>query len=489
MKKKYFIYGVLAGIFFAFIISSANSVLDESGRSKPDALKPQNVYASNVEEVLTLQNVFVDVAKRVKPSVVQVTTERIVEYRTFDPFRGFEDLLPFRVPERGQPDVQERRVPGLGSGFIVDPQGYIITNNHVIEGVDKIIVSINEGVAEYEAEVIGTDPKTDLALIKINAGYPLPAVTLGDSDNLQVAEWVMAVGNPLWLSATVTVGVVSATGRRGLGITHYEDFIQTDAAINRGNSGGPLVNMRGEVIGVNTFIVSPQVADNLGFAIPVNIVRNVFSQLRDTGRVSRGFLGVVLQAMDADHAQYYGLERPRGVIVVELVPGMPAEKAGVEKGDVIIKFGGEEVLGIADLQMRVADAPVNREVEMVVIRDGQEINISIVVAEMPDSEIVAAPHEHVWRGMRASSLTPEAARNLGMEAARGVVVMEVERGSPADEAGIVPSAVIDMINNRVVQGLEEFKNIVDGIPAGRDARLRVVLRGQARFLILKGETR
>jgi serine protease Do len=317
MKKNVF-WGFILGLFFSGIIFTGYSAVEKKSENRK--IYSGFITSTSFDEPITLQSAFVQVARTVKPSVVQITTEKIVTYRYWDPFGDLEEFFKFPfdfdIPRRRQqPKTFKKKQEGLGSGFIVSEDGYILTNNHVIEGVDKILVKLLGDEKKYEAKIVGTDPKTDLALIKINAGKPLPTVKLGDSDKIEVGEWVIAIGNPYGLEETVTVGVVSAKGRSGFGITQYEDFIQTDAAINPGNSGGPLVNIRGEVIGINTFIIAPYAAQGIGFAIPINLAKRVFTQLKEKGKVVRGYLGVYLQPLDEELAKSFGLPEIKGALV------------------------------------------------------------------------------------------------------------------------------------------------------------------------------
>ncbi len=452
------------------------------------------VFTSQSGELVTLQNAFVEIAKAVKPAVVQITTEKTVTMRYWDPFGGMDGFFRspledfFGSPKKQQPRTFERKQQGLGSGFIVGEDGYIITNNHVIASVDKILVKLQDDAHLYEAKVIGTDPKTDLALIKIDAKRVLPAVRLGDSDAIQPGEWVMAIGNPMGLTATVTVGIVSAKGRTGFGLMQYEDFIQTDAAINPGNSGGPLININAEVIGINTFIVSPQVAEGLGFAIPVNIAREIFSQLKETGRVVRGYLGVILQPLDEELAHSFGLKNTKGALVARVMPDAPADKAGLKEGDIILKFDGREVRDIQDLQMKVAGTVVGKKVPVAVWRDGKEVLLSLTTGEMPsDEDMAKSAHDETWRGMRVSAITSEIKERLDIAADEdGVVVTAVDPGSPAEEAGINAGVLIKALDGKAVKNIREFNAVIKNIPVEKNVRLLIKMGEQSRFVILKG---
>ncbi|MBN1445639.1 MAG: Do family serine endopeptidase [Candidatus Omnitrophica bacterium] len=495
-RRNYIILGVILCVIAGGLLSGA---FKSSSGSSGGAYQSPYVFTAQDGELLTLQNAFVLVAKAVKPAVVQITTEKTVTLRYWDPFGGFEGFFnsPFedffgapRRRQEEQPRTYERKQQGLGSGFIVDEAGHIITNNHVISGVDKILVKMQDDAHAYEAKVIGTDPKTDLALIKIEAKRPLPFTRLGDSDRIQPGEWVMAIGNPMGLTATVTVGIVSAKGRTGFGLMQYEDFIQTDAAINPGNSGGPLININAEVIGINTFIVSPQVAEGLGFAIPVNIAKQIFEQLKEKGRVVRGYLGVYLQPLDEELAESLGLKEVRGAFIAEVISGTAAEKAGLRAEDVILKFDGHDIKNTQDLQMRVANTPVGKKVSVAVWREKKEALLSMVISEMPSDEELAKAakqEEELWRGMRVSSITPAIKERLGITDGEGVVVTFVEPGSPASEAGISAGAIIKKIDGKDAKNLAGYRNLVKAVPDGKNVRLLIKSGEQSISVILKSE--
>lgn len=493
-KVKFICGGIVLGVIVAGVMANTVDIPKKFLYNSGGRHQTPYVFTGQNGELLTLQNVFVEIAKAVKPSVVQITTEKTVTMRYWDPFGDLPDFFSspfeefFGIPRRQQPKTLEKKQQGLGSGFIVGEEGYIITNNHVIAGVDKILVKLQDDTRTYSAKVVGTDPKTDLALIKIDAKRLLPAVRLGDSDSIQPGEWVMAIGNPMGLTATVTVGIVSAKGRSGFGITQYEDFIQTDAAINPGNSGGPLININAEVIGINTFIVSPQVAEGLGFAIPINIAKGVFSQLKEKGRVVRGYLGVLLQPLDEELAQSFNLNHTRGALVSRVMPNTPAEKAGMKEGDIVLKFDGKEVADLQDLQMKVASTPVGKKVAIVVWRDSKEVVLSLVTGEMPSDEELAkiSREEEVWRGMSVSAITQEIRQRLNITDTEGVVVTSVEPGSKAEEAGIGVGMVIKAINGKTIKGMEDYISTVKGIPEEKNARILVRFGEQSRFVIIKG---
>jgi serine protease Do len=431
---------------------------------------------------------FVALAKKMRPLVVNISTTQVSESRQQefgnpfgeeDPFNDFWKRF-FGGPMPRGPQRQR----SLGSGFVIDADGSILTNNHVVENAQKIVVKLADE-QEYEAKVIGRDPKTDIAVIKINAKSGLSAANLGDSDNLEVGEWVMAIGNPFGLDSTVTSGIVSAKGRH-IGQGPYDNFIQTDASINPGNSGGPLINLRGEVIGINTAIFSRSGGNiGIGFAIPINLVKELLPQLRGKGKVTRGYLGVLIQKVTPEIAESLGMDRGHGALVANVSKDGPAEKAGVKVGDVIIEFDGKEIKDSGDLPIVVARTPVDRRVRMKVLRDKKELQLPVTVGELKDEEVVASAPEKGELGMTVQKLTPQIAESLGLEKADGVVVSAVEPGSAADEAGIRRGDVIVEIDRKPIRSVDEYKKAVTGTRKGKGILL-LVRRGESTlFLALK----
>ena len=377
-----------------------------------------------------------------------------------------------------------QRQRSLGSGFIIDGDGSILTNNHVVENASKIVVKLSDD-QEYEAKVIGRDAKTDIAVIKINAKSSLPAANFGDSDKLEVGEWVVAIGNPFGLDSTVTSGIVSAKGRH-IGQGPYDNFIQTDASINPGNSGGPLINLRGEIVGINTAIFSRTGGNmGIGFAIPINLVKELLPQLRGKGKVTRGFLGVLIQKVTPEIADSLALEKAQGALVANVSKDGPADKAGVKVGDVIVEFDGKEVKDSGDLPIIVARTQVDKKVRMKVVRDKKEMVLGVAVGELKDEEVVAAAPEKGELGLTVQRLTPPMAESLGLEKSDGVVVSAVEPGSAADDAGIRRGDVLMEIDRRPVRNLDEYRKMVAAIKKGRGV-LFLVRRGESTlFLALK----
>ncbi|MGH7810701.1 MAG: DegQ family serine endoprotease, partial [Candidatus Binatia bacterium] len=416
---------------------------------------------------------FVNLAKKLKPIGVNISTTQVSEGRGSqefgNPFGGEED--PFNEFWKrffgGPLPRGPQRQRSLGSSFIIDADGSILTNNHVVENATKIVVKLSGDEQDYEAKVVGRDAKTDIAVIKINAKTNLTAASFGDSDRLEVGEWVMAIGNPFGLDGTVTSGIVSAKGRHNITQGPYDNFIQTDASINPGNSGGPLINLRGEVIGINTAIFSRSGGNiGIGFAIPINLVKELLPQLRGKGKVTRGYLGVLIQKVTPEIAESLGMDKGYGALVANVSKEGPAEKAGVKVGDVIVEFDGQPVKDSGDLPIIVARTAVDKKVRMKVLRDKKEIVLNVAIGELKDQEVVASAPEKGELGLTVQRLTPQMAESLGLEKSDGVVVTAVEPGSVAEEAGIRRGDVILEVDRRTVRNLDEYKKAIAGIAKG-----------------------
>jgi serine protease Do len=435
---------------------------------------------------------FVSLRKKVGSIVVNISTTQVSEaggaggppgfespFGEDDPFNDFWKRF-FGGPMPRGPFRQK----SLGSGFIIDQDGSILTNNHVVENAQKIVVRFADE-KEYEAKVIGKDPKTDIAIIRAETKTDLPAAVLGDSDQLEVGEWVMAIGNPFGLDNTVTSGIVSAKGRH-IGQGPYDNFIQTDASINPGNSGGPLINLKGEVVGINTAIFSRTGGNiGIGFAIPINLVKELLPQLKGKGRVTRGYLGVLIQKVTPEIAESLGMDRARGALVANVSKDGPAERAGVKVGDVIVEFDGQEVKESSDLPIIVARTAVDKKVRVKVLRDRKEVGLSVAVGELKEEEVVASVAEKGELGLTVQKVTPQIAESLGLDKAEGVVVTAVEAGSAADEGGIRRGDVILEVDRKAVRSLADYKKAVAGIKKGRGV-LFLVRRGEGTlFLALK----
>lgn len=424
---------------------------------------------------------FSGVAKKAMPAVVFIHVEKTVDagggYSQFnDPYGFFGDEFFERFFGQGHRRQQRfRKIEGQGSGFIISRDGYILTNNHVVGDADRISVKLHDG-REFSAERIGSDPKSEVAVIKIDA-KDLPCLALGDSGNLDIGEWVIAVGNPFGLRETLTVGVVSAKGRSNMDIAEYEDFIQTDAAINPGNSGGPLLNIDGEVVGINTAIVGPNGGNvGIGFAIPINMAKSIKEQLIAKGKVTRGFLGVLLNRgeVSEDMAESFGLDKAQGVLIVEVVPDSPAAVAGLQEGDIVLKMNGNEVVDNSAFRNGIAMITPGTDVKLDVFRDGRRTTLSVTVGTLPgEGELGEAAAELVRDiGLAVRDLTPELARRLGYDFDKGVVVESVEEGSAAHQAEIQPGNLIMGVNRRPVGNRQEF---LEGI-ARAEKTGRVLLR-------------
>lgn len=423
---------------------------------------------------------FSDLIEKARESVVNISTVKIVKGRHLrmfrspfgqdDPFNDFfERFFKDQIPK-------EHRQKSLGSGFVIDKKGFILTNYHVVEKTDEIKVVLENG-QEYDAEVVGKDSKTDLALIKITPDAPLKTLPLGDSDVLNVGDWVVAIGNPFGLEHTVTAGIVSAKYRR-IGMDSYSNFIQTDASINPGNSGGPLLNTRGEVVGINSAIFSQSGGSiGIGFAVPVNLAKDLLPQLKE-GKVVRGWLGVMIQQITPELQEKLDLEDQKGALVADVTPGGPADKAGIQRGDVIVTFDGQEVQEMNELPMMVGSTPVGREVEVEVIRKGRKKGFDVEIGKLEEGEEAKAEPDEARTdlGMRVEELTPELAQKLNLSEHGGLVVADVDPNSPAAEAGIRPGDQILEVDQIVMDTLDEYWDTISDYEEG-DTILFLIRRG------------
>ncbi|MFH0777201.1 MAG: DegQ family serine endoprotease [Candidatus Eisenbacteria bacterium] len=448
------------------------------------------------DELLQLQNTsraFVTIAKIVRPVVVTISSEKVVkgmqEFRGNLPSSPFGDFFGDDFFQRffGSPPEGEMRQRGLGSGVIVSKEGYILTNNHVVEGADKIRITLSDE-RKFDAEIVGTDPKSDIALVKIDAKN-LPVARLGDSGRLEVGEWVLAVGSPFLeqLEQTVTAGIVSAKGRSNVGLAEFEDFIQTDAAINPGNSGGALVNLKGEVVGINTAILSRTGGyQGVGFAIPIEMAKRVMRDLLDKGKVVRGWMGIVIQNIDETMAQALGLSGAGGVVISEVAKDGPAEKAGFKQGDVVLEFESKRVKDSVTLRNMVVEAAPGTEVRIKVLRDGNEKYISMKLGELP-AEALASAGKSAQRkvsevGIEVETLIPALAKRLGYQDEQGVVVVAVKPGSPAQSAGIAQGDLIKEVNKQKVTDVSEYDKAFARSKPG-DAVLFLIRRENATVFV------
>ena len=440
---------------------------------------------------------FAGVVKAAGPAVVHIRVEKAV--KGMDMMQGFDDMLERFFGPQFRPDRQPKRQKkfmqrGQGSGFIIDKTGHILTNYHVVGNADSITVILADK-REFKAKTVGSDPQTDVALIKIDGAGDLPVLPLGNSDTLEVGEWAIAIGNPFGLEQTVTVGVISAKGRNQVGINSYESFIQTDAAINSGNSGGPLLNIRGEAIGINSAIVSPSGGNiGIGFAIPINMVKEVEAQLLKSGKVTRGWLGVSIQDVDEKLAQSFGLAKAGGVLINDDVKaGTPAAKAGLRPGDVITKLNDAELADVGDLRNRVAMLPPGTKATLTLIRDGKEQRFDVVIGKQPENfgqnDDNAGGDETPGDvsgqyGLQLQELTPELAERLGYQSGQGVLIGGVEDGSVAEQAGLKPGMLIEEINHKTVKSVDEAMAALKKTDAEKRALLKVRISRGSRYVVL-----
>lgn len=433
-------------------------------------------------------------AQELSPAVVNIRTTKVITqkdlYKRFrspggggglDPFEEFFNKFFESMPER------ETEQKSLGSGFIISPDGYILTNEHVVAGAEKILVSLSDK-QEYDAKVIGRDDKTDIALIKIeNGGKPLPAVKLGNSDPLEIGDWVMAIGNPFGLGHTVTVGIVSAKARI-IGAGPYDNFIQTDAAINPGNSGGPLIDMKGQVIGINTAIVAA--GQGIGFAIPINMAKEILLELKSTGQVTRGWLGVGIQEVSPEIARAVGLKEVKGAMVNMVYPGDPADKAGIKKGDIILAVNGQAIKSPFDLTHLIATLKPGSKITITVWRDKREEKLTTKIDKRSDEHVASlgggkeedergeAKETKDSLGLTLQDITPELARRLKLEDAKGVLVMGVDPKGPAADSDIKKGDVIREINRHEIGGTRDYLAALKGLVKGDTVLLRVIRDGR-----------
>ncbi|MDF0675667.1 MAG: DegQ family serine endoprotease [Nitrospira sp.] len=442
-------------------------------------------------------NGFTDVAKQVTPAVVNITTvmtEKASEgFSVPDALRDrMEEFFgkPFGPRGRGPSDPFEHRGPrrGQGSGVIISPDGYILTNNHVIAKAREVNVILPDK-REFKGKIIGTDPKTDLAVVKINA-TDLPALSWGDASRLQVGEYVLAVGNPFGLNSTVTLGIVSAVGRGHMGITQYEDFIQTDAAINPGNSGGALVNTRGELVGINTAIFSQTGGyQGVGFAVSTTMAKPIYESLLKTGKVVRGYLGVGIQDLNQDLAKSFTIKDSKGALVSDVREDSPAEQAGLKQGDVIVEYHGTPVEDGVALQRLVTRTSIGTTVPVKVIRDSQEREMTVKIGEQPDETRVAKVEsgetDAALSGLAVEDLDQATSKELGLKGKRGVVVTRVAPDSGAEKAGLLPGDVIREINRQPIKSVKDFEKVSSDVKKGDSVLILVNRRGNQLFLSVK----
>lgn len=476
---KRFILGLsltvlLFGLFFCIGKDKANSL-------------PKNDKLTTAK---SLGQAFVEVAKKVQPSVVNITTEKTVTIKPWERFgEDFFKGSPFEEFFRGFGSPRERgkeyrhRQRSGGSGVIVDKEGYILTNNHVIEGADKVKVRLADG-REFVATVKGQDSRTDLAVLHIKA-KDLPVAVLGDSDKLEVGEWAIAIGSPFGLEHTVTVGVISAKGRSGLGTGTYEDFVQTDASINPGNSGGPLINIDGEVVGINAMIIQP--GTGIGFAIPINMAKQILNDLIKTGKVVRPWLGISVQELTPEMMEHFKVKEKEGVLVGQVYPGTGAEKAGLASGDIIKAVDDKTVKSVNELVKEVQKKKVGQKLKLSIVRDGKPMTIEITTSAMPDkAELQKEKEGEEKLGARLQELTPQLATRYRITGIKqGVVVTAVEDGSFADEMGLQEGDVILEINRKKIESLKDFDKAMKEASVEKGILFQIHRKGSSFYLTFK----
>ncbi|HWC78214.1 MAG TPA: Do family serine endopeptidase [Blastocatellia bacterium] len=450
------------------------------GHHVAQAEEPQPVQLPSPAD---LSRTFIGVAKQIKPAVVNLEVVEKASTSRRSRMEGFPQLPPgFSIPET------PRRRQGTGSGVIISPDGYILTNNHVAGDADEIKVKLSDG-RELKATRVGTDQETDIAVIKVEATN-LPFARLGDSGKLEQGEWVIALGSPFGLEQTMTAGIVSATGR-DLRRSTYDNYIQTDASINPGNSGGPLVNMEGEVVGINTMIISPTgVSTGIGFAVPSNLVSKVYAQLIKSGKVTRGYLGVTLKPVTPALADAVGFSGRQGAVVDDLASDTaPAAKAGLKDGDVIVEFDGKPIATPKELTEVVADTPVGKTAQLKYVRNGRTQTTQISLAERPSQTSTQTPEPEgeddpsaARLGVRTSTVTPEIVRELKLKISSGVVVESVQPGSAASEAGLQRADVIHRVNRTPVTSQTEFMRVLAAVKGQSEIVLQIERGGRLAFL-------
>jgi len=487
MRSRLVVSGLLT---FTLMVSGG---LCPSGRADPDP----GTLAEDIALLKRVSRGFSEVARKAIPAVVFVTVEKNVSVRPQpwgipDPFRDFFNDPFFErffgPPNRREQAPRQFRQQGQGSGFLITADGYILTNSHVVDGADKIKVKLHGG-REVEAKLIGKDPRSDIAVIKIEGnGYPFLA--LGDSDAIEVGEWVIAIGNPFGLSESITVGIVSAKGRSGIGLADYEDFIQTDAAINPGNSGGPLLNIEGKVIGINSAIYSASGGNlGIGFAVPINMASAIYRQILQTGTVIRGYLGVTIQDMTTDLAKSFGLEKEEGILVSDVMPDSPASEAGLQTGDILLELDGKKIESVSSFRNTIALTAPGTEVTLKLRRDGKEMTRKVKIGRQPEEAAQAAgpsaPDSVAGRlGLTVEPLTPQWKERLGIRDEQGVVISGVAPDSPAAAFGLREGDVVLSVNRQTVNSPKEFMEALERSKKTGRVLLLVRSRTMTRYLVI-----
>jgi serine protease Do len=501
-KKSYTIAGlgvlVIASVVAGLLLAARMNITTVT-RATETKIWSEKPAVSQTQEASAPQACvpvsFAPLVNKVKGAVVNISTTKIIKTNPsmqqmgpmgeqFKQFFGPHFFEQFMGPQ----GPQEYKEHALGSGFIINKDGYILTNNHVIAGMTDIRVITDNG-DQYTAKIVGADPQTDLALLKVTPKKPLDVAYLGDSSKVEVGDWVVVIGNPFGLDHTVTAGIISAKGRR-LSESNYDQFLQTDAAINRGNSGGPVFNLNGEVIGISTAIIAPSIGQGIGFAIPINVAKTIIPQLIEHGKVVRGWLGVYIQNITPDLAESFHLKRDqKGAVVSKVVKDGPADKAGIKQGDVIIKFDGKEVKSADDLPWIVSNTPIGSKVDVRILRQGKEKTITVTVKELPAKAEVAsaaAPKEENVSekklGITVSNITPDVQREYNIQIDKGVVVTNVAEGSPADMAGIEKGDIIKQVNQKNIDNIGDYSKILSSVKKDEMVSL-LITRGNANIYV------
>ncbi|HTP05808.1 MAG TPA: DegQ family serine endoprotease [Nitrospirota bacterium] len=496
-KKRFYLSAgliLVLGIFVGLVLSSHLGIIS------PLPAKSQ-ISSKSIDILTQLSDAQSEVAAVATPSVVNISTMRVIKSRDEAPFDLFDDpfFRRFFGDQFPHPNVpKEHKEQSLGSGVIVSEDGYIVTNNHVIEKAQEIKVLLSNK-KDYNAKLIGADPKTDIAVIKID-GKGLTALPWGDSNKLKVGEIVFAIGNPFGLNQTVTMGMISAVGRANVGIADYEDFIQTDAAINPGNSGGALINARGELIGINTAILSRTGGyQGIGFAVPSTMAKQVMDSLVKYKKVVRGWLGVSIQDVTSDLAEEFGVKDLKGALVSGVIKGSPAEKAAIKQGDVILQYNGKVVEDTGHLRNMVSQTPIGTRVHVKLLRQKKEVEVDVVVAELPKkmaeapSRNTEEPEENqeessALTGLVVRELTPDLAARLGIdENENGVVVVKVDTDSKLFEAGIRPGDIVLQINQKNIATIEDYKKAASKIRSKERVLLLIRRKGEDLFVSVRPE--
>lgn len=475
--------GLAAGFGLLLLILLGGMGLAGAPNGSGRATSQQEGRSAAIRPIESLSSAFERVAKVVEPSVVNVSAEQVVEGHALQDLFGGANPFGFFFDQ-----PRDLRQKSLGSGFIVDPRGYILTNHHVVNNASKIKVRMQDG-RELRGTVVGTDPQTDLAVIKVDASN-LPVLKLAAADEVQVGQWVLAFGSPFGLEQTMTAGIISAKGRF-IGSGSYDNFLQTDAAINPGNSGGPLVNLEGEVVGINTMILSQSGGfQGVGLAIPATMASSIYPQLIRSGKVTRGWLGVSIQELTPELAKGFNVKPDRGVLIAHVEPDSPAAKAGLRPGDIVLEYNGRKTDSPRDLSMAVAESKVGSPARLTLLRGNQTVSMSVLVSEKP-AEMMArteppreprAPAEGGKLGLTVVDIEAGLARQLNLPSTGGALVTDVVTGSPADEGGVQPGDLITEINGKPVRNSAELESAARNLQSGSTVLLRVIREGQNRFL-------